>query len=149
MKKLMTLLVLVFATSLFMTSCGDDTKTTSSTTTTHETPKEEAPKEEAPKADEHSSAAGDVEKGKELFAAKTCSACHAIDKKVVGPSVKDIAAKYAAGGSIADFLSGKADAIVDTDPAQVTMMKENLATILKDASAEDLANYSAYIMSVK
>lgn len=29
-----------------------------------------------------------------LAKAKNCMACHAIDKKVVGPSYKDVAAKY-------------------------------------------------------
>lgn len=31
----------------------------------------------------------------ELAKAKNCMACHALDKKMVGPSYKDIAAKYA------------------------------------------------------
>lgn len=31
----------------------------------------------------------------ELAKAKNCMACHAIDKKVVGPGFKEIAAKYA------------------------------------------------------
>ena len=30
-----------------------------------------------------------------LATAKNCMACHAIDKKVVGPSYKEVAAKYA------------------------------------------------------
>ena len=31
----------------------------------------------------------------QLATAKNCMACHAVDKKLVGPSYKDIAAKYA------------------------------------------------------
>ena len=31
----------------------------------------------------------------ELAQQKTCMACHAIDRKLVGPSYKDVAAKYA------------------------------------------------------
>ncbi|MFO1339343.1 MAG: c-type cytochrome [Burkholderiaceae bacterium] len=31
----------------------------------------------------------------ELAAKKNCLACHALDKKVVGPAYKDVAAKYA------------------------------------------------------
>ena len=31
----------------------------------------------------------------ELAKAKNCLACHAIDKKLVGPAYKDVAAKYA------------------------------------------------------
>jgi cytochrome c len=30
-----------------------------------------------------------------LAAAKNCMACHAVDKKLVGPSYKDVAKKYA------------------------------------------------------
>lgn len=37
----------------------------------------------------------------QLATAKNCMACHAVDKKLVGPSYKDVAAKYA----------GQADAV--------------------------------------
>ena len=36
-----------------------------------------------------------------------CMACHAKDKKQVGPSFKDIAAKYAGQAGAADKLAGK------------------------------------------
>jgi len=91
-----------------------------------------------------------VEKGKKLFAEKTCATCHAVDKKVVGPALKDIAAKYAEkNGNLVQFLKGKADAIVDTNPGQVAVMKANIDGILKDVSAEDLQAIAAYIRSVK
>lgn len=32
--------------------------------------------------------------GMDLAKAKNCLACHAVDKKVVGPAYKDVAAKY-------------------------------------------------------
>ncbi|HEY0666063.1 MAG TPA: c-type cytochrome [Gallionella sp.] len=32
--------------------------------------------------------------GESLFRQHKCNSCHAIDKKVLGPSVKDVAAKY-------------------------------------------------------
>jgi cytochrome c len=31
----------------------------------------------------------------DLAKAKNCTACHAVDKKLIGPSFKDVAAKYA------------------------------------------------------
>lgn len=37
----------------------------------------------------------------ELFNAKACVGCHSVDNKVLGPALKDVAAKYA----------GKADAV--------------------------------------
>ena len=42
-----------------------------------------------------------------LAQSKNCMACHAVDKKLVGPSYKDIAAKYAADKSAADKLATK------------------------------------------
>jgi cytochrome c len=42
-----------------------------------------------------------------LATSKNCMACHAVDKKLVGPSFKDIAAKYAGDKSAADKLAAK------------------------------------------
>lgn len=42
-----------------------------------------------------------------LATAKNCMACHAVDKKLVGPSYKDVAAKYAGDKSAVDKLAGK------------------------------------------
>ncbi len=36
-----------------------------------------------------------------------CMACHGIDKKIVGPSYKDVAAKYKDDPKAVEFLSGK------------------------------------------
>jgi cytochrome c len=43
----------------------------------------------------------------QLATAKNCMACHAIDKKLVGPSYKDVAAKYAGQKDAADKLEAK------------------------------------------
>jgi cytochrome c len=42
-----------------------------------------------------------------LATSKNCMACHAIDKKLVGPAYKDVAAKYAGDKSAADRLAAK------------------------------------------
>ena len=42
-----------------------------------------------------------------LATTKNCMACHAVDKKLVGPSYKDIAAKYAGQADAVDKLAGK------------------------------------------
>jgi cytochrome c len=42
-----------------------------------------------------------------LAQAKNCMSCHAIDKKLVGPSYKDVAAKYAGQKDAVDKLSAK------------------------------------------
>ncbi len=90
-----------------------------------------------------------IEKGKKLFNSKTCNACHQEKVKVVGPSLKDIAAKYKAEkGNIVNFLQGKGEAIVDTNPGQVAVMKASL-NITKTMKKEDLVAISKYIMSIK
>ena len=42
-----------------------------------------------------------------LATAKNCMACHAIDKKLVGPAYKDVAAKYKGDKTAADKLATK------------------------------------------
>ena len=43
----------------------------------------------------------------QLAQQKNCMACHATDKKLVGPSYKDVAAKYAGQKDAADKLAEK------------------------------------------
>ncbi|GAC1390065.1 MAG: c-type cytochrome [Variovorax sp.] len=42
-----------------------------------------------------------------LATSKNCMACHAVDKKLVGPAYKDVAAKYAGQKDAVDHLSTK------------------------------------------
>ena len=42
-----------------------------------------------------------------LAKAKNCTACHALDKKVIGPNFKEIAAKYASDKGAVARLVGK------------------------------------------
>lgn len=43
----------------------------------------------------------------DLAKAKNCLACHAADKKLVGPAYKDVAKKYAGDAKAVDALAGK------------------------------------------
>ena len=43
----------------------------------------------------------------DLAQKKNCLACHAVDKKVVGPAYKDVAAKYAGQKDAVDKLTQK------------------------------------------
>jgi len=138
MKK--SLLVLGLA-ALFLTSCGEKKKeeVKKEVETTVETVKEEVV-----------AVTGDLELGKKLFAEKTCATCHQADMKVIGPSIKDINKIYAEqNGDVIAFLKGEAEAIVDTDPGQVAIMKANLDGFVKDMSSEDLAAIAAYMLSVE
>ena len=42
-----------------------------------------------------------------LAKSKNCMACHAVDKKVVGPAYKDVAKKYEKDAKAADMLAAK------------------------------------------
>src|SRR6186997_1072001 len=51
--------------------------------------------------------AGQAQADEALATAKNCMACHAIDKKLVGPAYKDVAAKYAGQKDAVDKLAAK------------------------------------------
>ncbi len=85
--------------------------------------------------------------GKELFESNkaACFSCHQVDKKVIGPSIKEIAKIYKEqNGDMIAFLRKKADPIVD--PSQYNVMETNFA-ILKTMSDEELQALEAYMMS--
>lgn len=138
MKK--SLLILGLACTVFI-ACGESKK---------EPAKEEVKKEELKQAPQETNTADLVEEGKKLFAAKTCTTCHQVDQKVIGPSIKDINKIYTEqNGDYLAFLKGEAEAIVDTDPGQVAIMKANLDSFVKDLTEDELAAIIAYMKSVE
>lgn len=82
--------------------------------------------------------------GKEIFEGKgNCVACHQVDKKVIGPSIEEIAKIYhEQKGDIVAFLFKDAKPIVD--PSQYEVMKTNFA-ITKAMSNDELMALEAYI----
>jgi len=120
---------------IMSTSCSSSSEETTETTTN-----EVAPVEEKIEVAEAIS-------GKDLYTAKGCVACHQVETKTVGPSIKDIAAAYDGNkdGLIA-FLKEEAEAIVD--PAQAAIMKPQLATT-KALPAEELNAIVDYILENK
>ncbi len=52
-------------------------------------------------------AAGPAFANAELATKKNCMACHAVDKKLVGPAYKEVAAKYAGQKDAVDKLTQK------------------------------------------
>ena len=54
--------------------------------------------------------AGQAMADEALAKAKNCMSCHAIDKKLVGPAYKDVAAKYKGDAGAADKLASKVKA---------------------------------------
>jgi len=95
MKKLLTIL---FAGAL-MYSCGDAGENKNNETPAGDTTASTAP---AP-------GTGTIanEKGLELIGASDCMTCHAIDKKVIGPSYVDVAKKYENNDAVIDSLAQK------------------------------------------
>ncbi len=78
-----------------------------------------------------------------LATSKNCMACHATDKKLVGPAYKDVAAKYAGDKSAVDKLATK----IQKGGAGVwgpVPMPAN--TQVNDAEAKKLA---AWVLSIK
>lgn len=51
--------------------------------------------------------AGSAFASEELFKKSNCMACHAIDQKRLGPSMKEVAVKYNGDASAADTLAKK------------------------------------------
>ncbi|WP_461829863.1 c-type cytochrome [Aquifex sp.] len=111
--------------------------------------KQEAQKQEAQKqvAQASGGALGNPDKGKAIFNAKGCGACHQPTAESVGPSLKRIAQAYAGKeDQLVKFLKGEAPAIVD--PAKFAIMKPQLGQI-KDLSDQELRDLAAYMMSYK
>lgn len=134
---------IAMASAFVFVSCGDSKK---------EAPKnaETARVETTTKKVVQEKASPEAAAGKKLFNSKGCTACHHETTKIIGPAVKTISAKYAEEkGDILKFLQGTDAAIVDTDLGQVSIMKSNLDTMVKDISESDLKSIVAYMSSVK
>ncbi len=78
-----------------------------------------------------------------LATAKNCMACHAIDKKVVGPAYKDVAAKYAGQKDAVDKLATK---IMKGGSGVWGPVPMPANTQVNDAEAKKLA---AWVLSLK
>ena len=81
--------------------------------------------------------------GRALVREKACTLCHNPEKKIVGPSFRDIADKYQGkSAKILEFLEGKTQPIVN--PEDFKYMKPVLNQ-LKKMSKEERVAISKYI----
>ena len=78
-----------------------------------------------------------------LATAKNCMACHTVDKKLVGPAYKDVAAKYAGQKDAVDKLAAK---IVKGGSGVWGPVPMPANTQVNDAEAKTLA---AWVLSLK
>jgi cytochrome c len=138
--------LLVFGVLLLgLTSCGGGSadKPKKEVAKATETKKEEV-KEEAKK--EVNESAADVD-GKALFISNGCIACHKVDEKNIGPSLKDIAKGYDGDkGGLVNFLKGNAESKID--PPQFSVMKPNLE-ITKKMAENEVGAIADYILAQK
>lgn len=129
-------------------SCSSPNKE-KTTTTQSEEKVTESPKTEAtpPTTQAAAPQAKEASPGEKLFTEKTCVTCHKPDVKLVGPSLKDIAAAYNGDkGKLKSFLKGEAKPIVD--PSQESVMHPQIA-ITKALPADQLDQIADYILSNK
>lgn len=78
-----------------------------------------------------------------LATAKNCMACHTVDKKLVGPSYKEVAAKYAGQKDAVDKLASK---IVKGGSGVYGPVPMPANTQVNDAEAKKLA---AWVLTLK
>ncbi len=78
-----------------------------------------------------------------LATAKNCMTCHAVDKKLVGPAYKDVAAKYAGQKDVVDKLAVK---IMKGGSGVYGPVPMPANTQVNEAEAKQLA---AWVLSLK
>ena len=128
--KTIFLTVIVVAT---LASCGNKKEA--------EAPKEDGMSIKEMTTEEVVTIAPEFQKGADLIANSDCLSCHKVDEKVVGPSYKDVAAKYT---------------IADIDMLAATIIKggqghwgEIPMTPHADLKMEDAKEMVKYILSLK
>lgn len=85
--------------------------------------------------------------GEQIFTSKGCVACHQLETKTVGPSLKTIAEAYDGNkDGLMAFLKDEAEAIID--PAQAAVMQPQLA-LTKALPAAELEAITDYMLSKK
>ncbi|MHA6247743.1 c-type cytochrome [Pontibacter sp. CAU 1760] len=83
------------------------------------------------------------EKGKNLIATSDCLSCHQVDKKLVGPSYQEVAAKYAFNDENVNMLAGKIINGGAGNWGQIPM------TPHPDLSQENAQEMAKYVLSLK
>ncbi len=88
-----------------------------------------------------------IKLGEDIFKGKgNCASCHQTDKKIIGPSVKEILQVYDKhNADLVSFLRGNEEPIVD--PSQFIIMQANLE-ITKKFSNLEMEALIAYMRSL-
>ena len=86
--------------------------------------------------------AGQAHADEALAKAKNCMSCHAIDKKLVGPSYKDVAAKYKGDAKAPAMLAAKVKAGGKGNWGEIPMPPNNV-------TPEEASKLVAWVLSQK
>ena len=86
--------------------------------------------------------AGQVQADEALAKSKNCMACHAIDKKLVGPAYKEVAAKYKGDAKAQAMLAEKIKAGGKGVWGQIPMPPNNV-------TPEEASKLAAWVLSQK
>ena len=86
--------------------------------------------------------AGQAQADEALAKAKNCMACHAVDKKMVGPVYKDVAAKYKGDANAPAMLATKIKAGGKGVWGQIPMPPNNV-------TPEEASKLAAWVLSQK
>jgi len=86
--------------------------------------------------------AGQAQADEALAKAKNCMACHAIDKKMVGPAYKDVAAKYKGDAKAPAMLAEKIKAGGKGVWGQIPMPPNNV-------TPEEASKLAAWVLAQK
>lgn len=85
---------------------------------------------------------GQVLADEALAKAKNCMSCHAIDKKLVGPSYKDVAAKYKGDAKAPAMLAAKIKAGGKGTWGQIPMPPNNV-------TEDEAKKLAAWVLALK
>ncbi|MCL2523515.1 MAG: c-type cytochrome [Betaproteobacteria bacterium] len=85
---------------------------------------------------------GQVQADEALAKAKNCMSCHTVDKKLVGPAYKEVAAKYKGDAGAAATLAAKVKAGGKGNWGQVPMPPNNV-------TEDEAKKLTAWILSIK
>ena len=86
--------------------------------------------------------AGQAQADEALAKSKNCMACHAVDKKLVGPAYKDVAAKYKGDAKAPAMLAEKIKAGGKGVWGQIPMPPNNV-------TPEEASKLAAWVLSQK
>lgn len=86
--------------------------------------------------------AGQAQADEALAKAKNCMSCHAVDKKLVGPAYKDVAAKYKGDAKAPAMLAAKIKAGGKGTWGEIPMPPNNV-------TPEEASKLAAWVLSQK